>query len=199
VPPIVRQQTAPLRTGLRALDDLIAGPAPPPETPTAPSLRAATPYETYVQPAVLGLRSAATSAFHALVGSDPNDQLAATLHPLTMAEAPIRRGAQAGAHWLGDAADRALRGLRGEADEAIHTLDPRAGAALNASGDSAASLESLGRRGWERSTGRQLVRLDRSGRATPFLGEPGDITPNPGERIGYRLPDGTFEEVSRGR
>lgn len=196
--PIVRQQTDPLRTGIRAIDDLIGAAPATPDAPQAPSMRAATPYESYVQPAVLGLRSAAKTAFNALVGSDPRDQLAATVHPLTMAEAPVRRAATAGAHWLGDAAEQALRGLRGEAEDVVH-LDPRAGAALNASGDSAASLESLGRRGWERTTGRELVRMDRSGRATPFIGEPGDIVPNPGERIGYRLPDGSFEEVSRGR
>lgn len=95
---------------------------------------------------------------------------------------------------------RALRGMRTVADDVVGVVDDAAelGPRLNASGESAASLESLGRRGWEKATGRQPIRIDRGGKRTPFLGEPGDVRPNPGERIGYQMGD-RFDELSRGR
>ena len=95
---------------------------------------------------------------------------------------------------------RALRGARTAADDVVGVVDDASdvGPRINASGESAASLESLGRRGWEKMTGRQPVRIDRAGRRTPFIGEPGDVRPNPGERIGYMVGD-RFDELTRGR
>jgi len=161
-------------------------------------MRAATPYETNVQPAVLGLRRALAPIAKAIV-PDPTDPTI-YVHPLGMASGPARRGVGAAARGIGDLLDDALRGLRATGDDAIEVVDPRAAtAAVNASGESAASLEALGRRAWEQQTGRRLVRLDRGGRETPWIGEPGDVRANPGERIGYRHPDGRFEEITRGR
>jgi hypothetical protein len=58
-------------TGIRLVDDLLgAGPVPGAAPPTTPQMRAATTYEKYVQPAVLGLRGAVTKVF----GEGADDQ-----------------------------------------------------------------------------------------------------------------------------
>lgn len=113
----------------------------------------------------------------------------------------VRLARTGGVHSLQDEMFRALRGARTAADDVVGVVDEASqlGPRINASGESAASLESLGRRQWERATGRQPVRIDRAGREVPFVGEIGDIRPNPGERLGYRYGNGTFEEIARGK
>jgi hypothetical protein len=178
-------------TGIRLLDDLTgAGPVAGATPSTTPQMRAATTYEQYVQPAVLGLRNAVTSVF-----GDGSDDMLGGLSPapLAMAKAPVNRAA----HSMQSMMQDALRGARSEAIEHVDDVAPRV--ANNASGESAASMEAMGRRAWEKQTGRQIVRVDRAGNRTPFIGEPGDLRANPGERIGYTFPDGRFEEITRGR
>jgi hypothetical protein len=78
-------------------------------------------------------------------------------------------------------------------DDVAEAQPVKAAIQNNASGESAASLESLGRRAWEAKSGRKAVRVQPGGKRTPFIGEPGDIRLNPGERMAYELPDGTLE------
>lgn len=87
-------------TGIRLLDDLIgAGPVPNATPPTTPQMRAATTYETYVQPAVHGLRNAVTK-----VMGDGRDLLGG-LSPGPLAMAATRQP-------LANMADEAVGGLK---------------------------------------------------------------------------------------
>jgi hypothetical protein len=92
--------------------------------------------------------------------------------------------------WMA-AAERALGG------KSVSLVDEAASAPfkVNASGESAASLESMGRKAWEKTTGRRPVTIDRAGRETPFVGEIGDDALNLGSQRGYRYPDGRFERI----
>jgi hypothetical protein len=78
-------------------------------------------------------------------------------------------------------------------DDVAEAAPVRPRVANNASGESAASLESFGRRAWEARSGRKAVRVQPGGKRSPFIGEPGDVRLNPGERMAYELPDGTLE------
>jgi hypothetical protein len=102
-------------TGIRLLDDLTgAGPVAGATPPTTPQMRAATTYETYVQPAVLGLRNAVTSVF----GDGSKDLLGGlSPAPLAMANAgkPI---ASVASGMATDAVDGLKRMLRES-----HTID----------------------------------------------------------------------------
>jgi hypothetical protein len=94
--------------------------------------------------------------------------------------------------------DDILRG-GGQSLDDIADVAPAGRISNNASGESAASLEELGRRAWAKQTGRKAVVMDRAGRTRDLLATPGDQLPNPGERHGWLMPDGRFEEVARGR
>ncbi len=207
MPTLVRQPAQRRQpTGIRLIDDLIgddAAQAPPTER-QATTLRAPTTYESHVQPAILALRKLVKPAYDFI---DPNNDPLGGMSPVPLA-GPVAsvvgktgsRIASAGAHSMQGAMDAALKGMRSAATEGVeHVTDDVARVANNASGESAASMEAMGRRAWEKSTGRQLVRRDRAGRTTPFIGEPGDTRVNPGEAVGYLYPDGRFETISGGR
>ncbi|MBP8272984.1 MAG: hypothetical protein KAY59_01055 [Acidobacteria bacterium] len=157
-------------------------PAPTPRNPNDP----------YWKQALTVLKNAVMDPAQDVMGTNPM--------AVGTAIAKIPR-AIAGAFSMQDEMMRALRGARTAADDVVGVVDEAAqlGPRINASGESAASLESLGRRNWERASGRQPVRIDRAGREVPFIGEMGDIRPNPGERLGYRYGSGRFEELSRGK
>lgn len=150
------------------------------------------PSDPYWKQALTVLKNAVMDPAQDVMGTNPM--------AVGTAIAKIPR-AIAGAFSMQDEMMRALRGARTAADDVVGVVDEAAqlGPRINASGESAASLESLGRRNWERASGRQPVRIDRAGREVPFIGEMGDIRPNPGERLGYRYGSGRFEELSRGK
>lgn len=102
-------------TGVRLIDDLI-GAAPAPDAPTTPTIRSATPYEKYVQPAVLGLRNAATKAIDTLV--DPADFTSYIPSPLGMVSGP----AKAVGKPIAEMAEGAVGGLKRMLRES-HTID----------------------------------------------------------------------------
>lgn len=93
----------------------------------------------------------------------------------------------------GDAMSELERMFASHADDAVESAPVKAAIANNASGESSASLESFGRRAWEARSGRKAVRVGPGGKRTPFIGEPGDVRLNAGERMAYELPDGTLE------
>lgn len=112
-------------TGIRLLDDLMgAGPVPGATPPTTPQMRAATTYEKYVQPAVLGLRNAVTS-----VMGDPAEDQFGGLDASADAAGPAGLGAKlavkAGLGVLGKFVDLP-RGtvLKHGGARALETVDP---------------------------------------------------------------------------
>jgi hypothetical protein len=111
--PIVPASAPPPRTGLRLIDDLFgAAPDPNAPRPTQNTIRAATPYETYAQPAVLGLRRAMQGAGHLLGLDDPVQSAMMSVNPLAMAEAPAEAAVSAGARALQGPAEAAMAGLK---------------------------------------------------------------------------------------
>jgi hypothetical protein len=69
---------------------------------------------------------------------------------------------------------------------------------LNASGESAASLEALSRLASEKAAGLQRVRMGPGGQVTPLIGPDAvDIMPQAREAIGY-LQDGVFKLLQGG-
>lgn len=150
------------------------------------------PADPYWKQALTVLKNAVTDPALDVMGTSP------IAVGTAIAKAPRAIG---GMMSMQDEMMRALRGARTVADDVVGVVDEASqlGPRINASGESAASMESLGRRSWERATGRQPVRIDRAGREVPFIGEIGDVRPNPGERLGYRYGNGRFEEIARGK
>lgn len=78
------------------------------------------------------------------------------------------------------------------------SLEVAGGSGLNASGESAASLEALNRLASEKAAGMQRVRMGPGGKTTPLIGPDAvDIVPRAGEAIGY-LKDGLFQLLQAG-
>lgn len=163
--------------------------------PGSPAPSPRNPNDPYWKQALTVLKNAATDPALDVMGTNPMAVGGAVIKAAPKLAQVASKGFS-----MQDEMMRALRGARTMADDVVGVVDDAAdvGPRINASGESAASLESLGRRGWEKMTGRQPVRIDRAGRRTPFIGEPGDARPNPGERIGYLVGD-RFDELSRGR
>lgn len=99
-----------------------------------------------------------------------------------------------GRHWSGEPprtqGNLALAGERGQPDLFEDAYDD-VGAALNGSGDSAASLEALSRVADMKRRGEQFMVYDRAGQARPLNGvDAVDYTVRPGETFGVQTPTG---------
>jgi hypothetical protein len=116
----------------------------------------------------------------------PEAEMMGAVSPLAMAaKAPSATGALA----------NLVRQLGGSfGDDMAKAVPNVTSRAVNASGESAASLESMRRMSGMKQAGRQAVRRRPSGAYEPFVGDPSDVTPNPGDQIGW-LTNGIFERI----
>lgn len=88
-----------------------------------------------------------------------------------------------------------VRGMGGAfGDDVAKAVPNVTSRAVNASGESAASLESMRRMAAAKQAGRQAVRRRPSGAYEPFVGDPSDVVPNPGDQLGW-LTNGIFERI----
>lgn len=122
----------------------------------------------------------------------PENELMGLVNPMAFGSV-ITKGPKA----IGaiDELAKLVRGLGGTfGDDVVKAVPKVTQRALNASGESAASLESMGRMAAAKQAGRQAVRRRPSGAYEPFVGDPSDITPNPGDQLGW-LTNGIFERI----
>lgn len=146
------------------------------------------PEDPYWRQALTLLKNAVTDPAQDVMGTNPMAVGGAVI------KAAPKMAVSAGS--LQEEMWKALKGARTAGDEVLGVVDDAAAPfRANASGESAASLEAMGRRAWEKQTGRRAVQIDRAGKERPFLGEIGDDAINAGEQRGYRYPDGRFERV----